>query len=160
MPESCPKTASETAGISDGCLIEDKTSPILNHFFTNFDEYVMFDEFRNLSAKDEKIRFDNLFRKIKDDDNLKALIISKFDKNDSRKKKIKRLQSIAKFFDVRKVDKTRFHFVIFNDEREETIFYVEPLDANLSELLSEDEKNYKIINAVNLEQEIKVLFPK
>ena len=88
LPEEYPKTVSEVAGISDGCLIEDKRTLILNHSSDSFDQSIMFDEFRNLSAKDEKIRFDNLFRKIKDDDS-QALIILKFAENNSKKRKLK-----------------------------------------------------------------------
>ncbi len=160
LPENCLKTVFEVAAISDGCFIEDKISSIPTHLLAKADEIVMFDEFQNLNAKDEKLRFDNLFRKIKEDHSLKALIILKFDNNSPRKKKIKKLQSIAKYLDDRKVDKSRFNFVIFDNEREETIFYVEPLEVDSRELLSTDEKNHKIINAVNLDQEIKSLFPK
>lgn len=160
LPKECPNILSEWAAISDGCFVEDKTSFIPKNLIAKVDEIVMFDEFRNLSVKDEKIRFDNLFMKINDDNSLKALIILKFDSNNSRKKKIKKLQSIAKYLDDRKVDISRFNFVIFDDKREETIFYVEPLNADSRELLSMDEKKHKIINAVNLNQEIKSLFTK
>lgn len=141
LPENCLKTVFEVAAISDECFIEDEISSFPTHLPTKADEIVKFEEFRNLKAKNEKLRFDNLFRKIKEDHSLKTLIVLKFDNNSSRKKKIKKLQSITKHLDVKKVDKIRFNFVIFNDEREETIFYVEPLDMNLGELLSNDENN-------------------
>ena len=87
----------------------------LNSALIKLDQYVMFDEYQNLTTKDEKVRLDNLFRKISVDETLKSLIILKLDKNAPRKKKIKRLKAISKHFNARKVNKARFSFAVFND---------------------------------------------
>ena len=136
-----------------------KNNLLENSALVGFDELVMFDEYRKLPWKAEKARLENLFLTVAKDENLKSLIVIKFDKNESRKKKIKRLKKIAEFLDFMKVDKNKFTFAIMDFEREVTELWVEPLDANLEDLLNEPE-DYKIIKAEELKQKTDELFPK
>lgn len=130
-----------------------------NYLFMKSDEYVIFDEYENINIKDEKERLNSLSRKIAEDKTLKGFIVLRLAKNESKKKKIKRLRTTAKHFAVRKVDKTRFSLAIFDDERTKTVFYVEPETVDLSLLLPNESRNHKIIKAEDLEQQIKELFP-
>jgi hypothetical protein len=121
---------------------------------------VKFDIYGDLPLKNEKARLDNLFITIEKDKNLKSLIVFRFDKEESRKKKIKRLKGIAKFFDYRKIDKTKFTIAVLDDEKERTEIWVEPQDVNLEDLVSCKTTNCKIFKAEELKQKIDGLFPK
>lgn len=133
---------------------------LTNKISFRFDELVRFDEYERLTPKDERARLDSLFITVAKDKNLKSLIVIRFDKNEPKKIRIKRLREIAKHFDFRKTDKTKFTLAILDAEKERTELWVEPQDVNLENLLLGETTNYKIIKAQEFKQKIDQLFPK
>jgi hypothetical protein len=131
----------------------------VNTFFSEFDEIMVFDSFKNLPLNEEKARFDNLFHTITNDKTLISFIEFRLNKNESRKRKMDRFKAISKHFDSRKVDKSRFTLVFIEDEEERTTIWVQPQDAKFVPLLIEKTESYYLVKADKLKERINELFP-
>jgi hypothetical protein len=119
-----------------------------------------FDDFPKLPINTEKGRFDNFFTALSIDEDKKAVVVFNLDKKESKAEKRNRLIEISKHFDLRKIDKSRFMFMISEDETELTKLWILPNYATLGQLEME-RKDYKLIKGKNFEQEkIDELFPK
>lgn len=134
-------------------------SPV-NTFFTKFDEIMIFDSFGKLSLNEQKARLDNLFYTIAANKNLTGIIEFRLNRNESKKRKMKRFKAIFKHFNRRKVDESRFTLLFIEDEEEQTTIWAQPQEAGLISTLIDETKPYKLIKAGRLEEKINELFPK
>lgn len=125
-----------------------------------FDEVFIFDQFGKLPLNEQKARLDNLFITIKENKALQSLIEFRLNKNESRKKKIKRFKAISKHFDFRKADKSRLTLVFIEAEEERTTIWVQPQDLKIEEFCFGEGKELERIKAEEFEQKIQELFPK
>ncbi|HEX9961827.1 MAG TPA: hypothetical protein VGB00_12890 [Pyrinomonadaceae bacterium] len=119
-----------------------------------------FDSFGKYFAKDEKGRFDNFFIALSKDKSMDAIVVFELDKNESKAEKRKRLTEISKHFNFRKIDKSRFTFIVYEEEEEFTRFWLIPKNKNWDDLLSVEDRDYKLIKGEEFEQKINELFPK
>ena len=125
-----------------------------------FDEVFIFDQFGKLPLNEQKARLDSLFIIIKENKDSQSLIEFKLNKDESRKKKIKRFKAISKYFDYRKADKSRFTLVFIEAEEEQTTIWVQPQNLEIEEFYFGEKIELKRIKAEDFEQKIQELFPK
>ncbi|HEX8737670.1 MAG TPA: hypothetical protein VF721_20225 [Pyrinomonadaceae bacterium] len=124
------------------------------------ERFLPFDEFPKLPINTEKERFNNFFKALSIDADKKAIVVFSLDKNESKAEKRHRLIAISRHFDRSKIDKSRFLFMVSEDETELTALWILPSHATLGQLVMEH-KDYKLIKGRNFEQEkIDELFPK
>ncbi len=121
---------------------------------------IEFDVFEKLPWNDEKARFDNLFAYISENKNSKSLIVLKFNKTESKGRKTKKLKEIAKHFELKKIDKTKFILAIFEDKEERTTFWVEPEDFAVELLLASETGPFILIKGTEIEKKLKNYFQK
>ena len=115
------------------------------------------DVFGKLLLNDLRARLDSLFARLVNDSEAKGVLKIRFDKKDARKYKISRLKSFYKHIEYRRMDKTRFSFIITEGDSEQTEFWIIPNGA-LSPIVESQESI--LIKAEELKQKINQLFPK
>jgi hypothetical protein len=119
-----------------------------------------FDRFGESRLNDEKGRFDNFFITLSKDKNAQAVVFFQLDKHESKAEKRQRLREISKFFNLGKIDKSRFTFLVYEEEEEFTTFWIIPENTSWNDLLYFEDKDYKLIKGEEFEQKIDELFPK
>jgi hypothetical protein len=129
-------------------------------FITKYDEVMVFDDFGKLPLREQKARLDNLFHTLANDENLISFIEFRLDKNESRKRKIKRFKAISEHFNRRSVNKSRFTLVFIEGEEERTTIWAQPQDAGFTPISISERALYKLFKADKLEEKINELFPK
>lgn len=141
LPENCPDSGSEFIVLRQR------------------DIHRWFDMFGKLPRNYLYGRLDNYFVALRNDPTAKGLITLEFDKNETKAKKIKRLNDISKHLKIRRFDRTRLSFLIVEVDEEYTRLYILPPTAKFTEVMSESEVQ-NIIKGEELDQKIKELFPK
>lgn len=142
LPENCTDTVSDIAVIEQ--LIEG--DPV--------------DSFGKLKSTTEGFygylsTLDNFMVSLQNSPASEGLILIQFNSADSREYKISRLRKTYKHFVFRDFNPARITFVVSQSGEEETSLWVVPPGAEFPKSV---EKEYKIIKAENLEQELKDLF--
>jgi hypothetical protein len=120
---------------------------------------VPFDSFGKLSLNDQEGRFDNFFAFLSKAESSKGILVLELNKNESKSKKDKRLKEISRHFDLRKIDKSRIAFAVYQNDTEFTKLRLIPKIKDATDLYDESE-GYKIIRGEEFEQKIKELFAK
>lgn len=124
------------------------------------DEIQIFDNYKQLSIKDEKARLEILLLSLRADKQAQALILFRIYKNDSKKKNHKRFKSISEYFENRKSEISRLNLLFVESDHEDTIVYLQPRDVNLINFLYLENSNYKLVRSEELKSKINELFPK
>lgn len=123
--------------------------------------YPPVDTFDKRSLKDEEARFDNFFIIVSKDDYHQAVVIFELDKKESEAEKRRRLKEISRHFNLGKIDKFPFTFIVYKEEKEFTAFHLFPKNKNWDNFLSLEDKDYKVIKSEEFEpKKIDELFPK
>jgi hypothetical protein len=93
--------------------------------------------------------------------NANGIVIFQLDKNESKAKKRKRLIEISRHFNYRRIDKSRFTIIVYEDVEEFTTFRHIPGNMDWSELVYLEDKDYKSIRGEEFKpKKIDELFPK
>lgn len=141
LPENCPDSGSEFIVVRQR------------------DIHRWFDMFGKLANNELYGRLDNYFVALINDPTSEGLIVLEFDKNETKAKKIKRLNDISKHLKIRRFDRTRLSFLIAEVDEEYTRLYILPPTAKFTEVISESDLP-NIIKGEELDRKIKELFPK
>jgi hypothetical protein len=141
LPENCPDSGSEFIVVKQR------------------DIHRWFDMFGKLPNNELYGRLDNYFVALINDPTSEGLIVLEFDKNETKAKKIKRLNDISKHLKIRRFDRTRLSFLIAEVDKEYTRLYIVPPTAKFTEIISEPDLP-NIIKGEELDRKIKELFPK
>lgn len=129
-------------------------------FTSKYDEIMVFDSFGKLPLREQKARLDNLFHTISNNETLISFIEFRLDKNESRKKIIKRFKAISEHFNRRNVNKSRFTLIFIESKDELTTIWAQPQDAGFTPISVSESAPYKLVKADKLEEKINELFPK
>jgi hypothetical protein len=118
-----------------------------------------FDMFGRLPKTELYGRLDSFFVAIINDPTAEGFIVLEFDKAETRKKKIKRLNEVLKHINRRKFDKSRLKFLISETDEEYTKLYIIPQGAKITQVIP-DSALPSVIEGEEIERKIKELFPK
>jgi hypothetical protein len=103
----------------------------------------------------------NFYIELQVDSNAEGYVLVEFNKKDSRKTKIALLKDFNRAMSFRKMDKSRFTFVISDSYREELSLWIVPKDAKKPENPDGNTKKPAIvIKGENLRKEMNKLFKK
>jgi hypothetical protein len=88
-------------------------------------------------------------------------VVFELEKRKSKAKKRQRLAELSKFFNLRKIDKSRFTFIVYEDAEELTTFWLSTEKASPADFLYFEDKDYKVIKGEEFEpKKIDELFRK
>jgi hypothetical protein len=115
-----------------------------------------YDKFGRLTSNDLKARIDVFYTELQPDPKAEGVIVIDFNKKDKRKSKIAWLKAFNQAFEFRKMDKTRFTFVISEGSSEQTTLWI--LFNGGNKIEESSEKNKWTIKGENLRQAINKIF--